>query len=78
MTFGESTSGKLSAFGMVPGDGTKVLHRCGGYTYEKGELMGRVGKERGGKEMDIYPYTGKRLVQVHIHSCDVSRVCPLP
>jgi hypothetical protein len=37
---------------MVPGDGTKVLQRCGEYTYKWGELRGRVGKERGGKEMD--------------------------
>jgi hypothetical protein len=29
-----------------------MVQRCGGYTYEQGELRGRVGKERGGKEMD--------------------------
>jgi hypothetical protein len=41
-TFGELTSDKLSdfqiqelsAFSMVPGDGTEVLQRCGGYTYD--------------------------------------------
>jgi hypothetical protein len=37
---------------MVPGDSTEVLQRCGGYTYEQRELRGRVGKEKGGKEMD--------------------------
>jgi hypothetical protein len=37
---------------MVPGDGTEVLQRYGGYTYEQGELRGRVGRERGGKETD--------------------------
>jgi hypothetical protein len=50
--FGESTSGKSSALGMVPGDGTEVLQRCGEYTYGQGKLRGRVGKERGGKKMD--------------------------
>jgi hypothetical protein len=55
--FGESMSGKSSALGMVPGYGTEVLQRCGGYTYEQGELRGRVGKERGGKEMDGCPLT---------------------
>jgi hypothetical protein len=54
-TFGESTSGKLLALGMVPGDGTEMLQRCGGYTYEQGELRGRVGEERGGKETDRCP-----------------------
>jgi hypothetical protein len=34
--------------GIVPGDGTKVLQRCGGYTYEQGELRG-VGEERRGE-----------------------------
>jgi hypothetical protein len=65
VTFGELTSDKLldfqiresSAFGMVPRDGTEVLQRCGGYTYEQGELRGRVGKERGGKETDRCPLT---------------------
>jgi hypothetical protein len=41
MTFGESTSGKLSdyqmqeslTFGVVPEDGTGVLQGCGEYTY---------------------------------------------
>jgi hypothetical protein len=42
---------------MVPGDGTEVLHRCGGYIYEQGRLRGRVGQERGGKEMDGCPLT---------------------
>jgi hypothetical protein len=42
---------------MVPGDGTEVLQRYGGYTYEHGELRGRVGKERGGKEIDRCPLT---------------------
>jgi hypothetical protein len=30
---------------MVPGCGIEVLQRYGGYTYEQGELRGRVGKE---------------------------------
>jgi hypothetical protein len=43
---------------MVPGDGTKALERCGGYTYayEQGELSGIVGEERRGevrKQTDI-------------------------
>jgi hypothetical protein len=42
---------------MVPGDGTEVLQRCGEYIYGQGELRGRVGKERGGKETDGCPLT---------------------
>jgi hypothetical protein len=42
---------------MVPGDGIEGLQRCGGYTYEQGELRGRVGEERGGKETDRCPPT---------------------
>jgi hypothetical protein len=57
MTFGKLTSGKLPALGMVPGDGTEVLQRCGEYIYGQGELRGRVGKERGGKETDGCPLT---------------------
>jgi hypothetical protein len=34
MTFGESTYRKSLALGMVPGDGTEALQRCGEYTYE--------------------------------------------
>jgi hypothetical protein len=61
MTFGESTPRKLSdrqiwiwkslALGVVPGDGTEVW----------GEIYmnrGRVGEERGGKEMDGCPLQG--------------------
>jgi hypothetical protein len=33
------------------------LQRCGGYTYEQGELRGIVGEERRGKEMDRCPLT---------------------
>jgi hypothetical protein len=51
MTFGESTSGKLSdcqawkssALGVIPGDGTEVRRWS---TYEQGES--RRGEERGG------------------------------
>jgi hypothetical protein len=53
--------------GLVPGDGTEVLQRCGGYTYEQGEFRGRVGKERGGKEMDGCPLTvGMRKVAMEV------------
>jgi hypothetical protein len=48
---------------MVPGDGTEVLQRYGGYTYEQGELRGRVGKGRGGKKMDRCPLA---LLSPHI------------
>jgi hypothetical protein len=40
---------------MVLRDGTEVLQRCGEYIYAQGELRGRVGKERGGKDTDRYP-----------------------
>jgi hypothetical protein len=41
MTFGESTSGKSSALGVVPGDGTKVW---GKYIYKerRGEVRKRM------------------------------------
>jgi hypothetical protein len=35
---------------MVPGDSTETLQRCGGYTYEQGELRGAEGEERRGEE----------------------------
>jgi hypothetical protein len=41
--------------GIVSGDCTEVLQRCGGYTYEQGELRGRGGEERRGKETDRCP-----------------------
>jgi hypothetical protein len=74
MTFGELTSGKLLGFRiqkllalcMVSGDGTEVLQRCGGYTYEQGELRGRVGEERGGNEMDRCPLTD-RIFMAMVH-----------
>jgi hypothetical protein len=47
--YGDNT---FRALGMVPGDSTEVLQRCGEYTYEQEELRGRVGKERGGKKTD--------------------------
>jgi hypothetical protein len=50
--------------GIVPGDGTEVLQRCGGYTYEQGELRVRVGEKRGGKEMDRCPVRATLLSQV--------------
>jgi hypothetical protein len=36
---------------MVPGDGTEALQRCGGYTYQQGELRGdsRRGEEKRGE-----------------------------
>jgi hypothetical protein len=42
---------------MVPGDGTEMLQRCGGYTYEQWELRGAEGEERRGKEKDGCPLT---------------------
>jgi hypothetical protein len=42
---------------MVPGNGTEMLQRCGGYTYKQGELRGIVGEERRGKKMDRCPLT---------------------
>jgi hypothetical protein len=54
--FGELMSGKLSAFGYKSCRlwvwSLEMVQRCRGYTYEQGGLRGRVGKERGGKEMD--------------------------
>jgi hypothetical protein len=32
-----------------------MVQRCGGYTYEQGELRDRVRKERGGNEIDRHP-----------------------
>jgi hypothetical protein len=43
---------------MVPGDGTEVLQKCGGYKYGQGGVRVRVGDDRGGKEMDRCPLTG--------------------
>jgi hypothetical protein len=34
---------------MVPGDGAEALQRCGGYTYEQGELRGAEEEERRGE-----------------------------
>jgi hypothetical protein len=42
---------------MVPGDGTEVLQRYGGYTYEQGDLRGAEGEERRDKEKDGCPLT---------------------
>jgi hypothetical protein len=48
--FGESMSGKLSAFRYESHQlwvwSLEMVQRCGGHTYEQGELRGRVGKER--------------------------------
>jgi hypothetical protein len=49
---------------MVPGDGTKVWD----YTYEQGGSRGRVGKERGGKEMDGCPFTGGSRLSLRLSS----------
>jgi hypothetical protein len=49
-TFGESTSGKSSALGVVPGDGTEVWGKIH-------MNRGRVGEERRGKETDRCPLT---------------------
>jgi hypothetical protein len=54
---------------MVPGDDTEVLQRCGGYTYEQGGLRGRVGNERGGKEMDRCPLTPSSYLHNNSPSC---------
>jgi hypothetical protein len=56
--------------GMVPGDSTEVLQRCGEYTYGQGELRGRVGKERGGKETDRYPLTLPPLQKYGVTTCE--------
>jgi hypothetical protein len=48
--FGELMSGKLSAFGYESCWlwvwSLDMAQRCRGYTYEQGELRGRVGKVR--------------------------------
>jgi hypothetical protein len=48
--FGESMPGKSLAFGYESHQlwvwSLEMVQRCGGYTYEQGELRGRVGKER--------------------------------
>jgi hypothetical protein len=42
---------------MVPGDSTKVLQRCGEYTYEQGELRGIVRRGELRKQTDVpLPY----------------------
>jgi hypothetical protein len=65
---------------MVPGDGTEVLYRYRGYTYKQGELRGRVGKERGGKETDGCPFTLSSLASwtfcvALVTRCDGSLAC---
>jgi hypothetical protein len=52
-----------SALGMVPGDGTEVLQRGVGYTYEQGGLRGRVGKER--KQTDVLLHYPPSKAQCH-------------
>jgi hypothetical protein len=49
---------------MVPGDSAEALQRCGGYTYEQGELRGIVGEERKGNEMDGCPLTDGSIPSV--------------
>jgi hypothetical protein len=69
-TSGESTSRKLldcwvwksSALGVIPGDGTQVR---GGVHINRG----RVGEERGGKEMDGCPLTEFVYVKSHQVFC---------
>jgi hypothetical protein len=85
MTFGQSTSGKLSGFWiqessalcMVPGDSTEVLQRCGGYTYEQGGLRGRVGNERGGEEMDRCPLTVMKVMFSLFFSIHLLSIWPI-
>jgi hypothetical protein len=52
--FGELTFGKSLAFKYESHQlwvwSLEMVQRCGGYIYRQGELRGRVGKERGGKE----------------------------
>jgi hypothetical protein len=48
----------------------EIVQRCGGYTYKQGELRGRVGKERGGKEMDGCPLTLPPLQKCGITTCE--------
>jgi hypothetical protein len=48
--FGELMSGRSSAFRYESPQlwvwSLEMVQRCGGYTYEQGELRGRVGKGR--------------------------------
>jgi hypothetical protein len=62
---------------MVPGDGTEVSQRCGGYTYEQGGLRGRVGNERGGKETDGCPLKGacRDIVQLGLVKANEAACC---
>jgi hypothetical protein len=60
----KSSSGRSLAFGYESCRlwvwSLEMVQRCcrgEGYTYEQGELRGRVGKERGGKETDGCPLT---------------------
>jgi hypothetical protein len=39
----------------------EMVQRCGGYTYEQGEMRGRVGKVRWGKETDGCPCKGTSI-----------------
>jgi hypothetical protein len=62
-TFGESTSRKSSALGVVPGDSTEVW----------GEIhmnRGRVGEERGGKETDRCPLTELLNIEILMRGVD--------
>jgi hypothetical protein len=46
-----------------------MVQRCGGYTYEQGGLRGRVGNERGGKEIDRCPLTLPPLQKRSVMMC---------
>jgi hypothetical protein len=53
-------------FSIVPGDGTEVLRRCGGYTYEQGGLrVSRRGAGRSGNGQ-MSPYRTLEMVLVKI------------
>jgi hypothetical protein len=78
---GELMSGKSLAFGYESCWlwvwSLEMVQRCGGYTYEQGELRGRVRKERRGKEMDgcplILPSLQECSVTMHKDCQEVSR-----
>jgi hypothetical protein len=55
------------ALGIVPGDGTEALQRCGEYTYEQGELRGIVGEERRG---EVRKWTDVPLQILRVFSLD--------
>jgi hypothetical protein len=58
----------------------EMVQKCGGYTYKQGELRGRVGKERGGKETDGCPLTAPIFPPgdiVRLHGSNITTNQPL-